>query len=827
MPTSASMPAFPQQQQQQQQPAPSIAHHWFYESSDDKWKPFSMIDSMVIDDAFAINPNHAEPIAVDGGRYDANIAQRTKAPVFWKEERPVAIRRCSWFYRSNADGKWIPYCEEVAQRLENEYLTACHDNRWNRKIQVENGEYIMLHSATVMMHFPDSSLAHSIDDWGQVQPPTQQNPELKPRAVHRGLDGLPDIPDGEPVGEVDHLVFMVHGIGSACDIRFRNIFEVVDGFRNLTADLSQRHFQASHLSNKISRVEFLPVNWHKPLHGHSDQKLDPITLKAIPKLRSFVNDTLLDILFYTSPVYCQRILDTVVGEINRMYTLFMARNERFSGTISLMGHSLGSLIVFDILNHQNDESFEDEASSDHQQEEEIRDLAKLFKRLDIDPEHAERFALDGIDLDALMSCTEEDLKEAELPLGPRKKLLKYISSLKKTTMTLEYSVGPAGTGQPFVKYPKLCFKPSTFYALGSPIGMFLAVRGVENLGKDFKLPNCGRFFNIFHPYDPVAYRLESLVDPDYAQLRPVVVPHHKGRKRMHLELKDTVTRLMTTDFKKRIVDSLSSTLSTMYNIALGNNANNVQQALEDEMNKEADLADEEDERNPKFLESPLNEGRRIDFVLQEAPFESFNEYLFALASHLCYWESEDTCLFILKDIYGQLGILTDEENNFKVEQPQQPPAPTPILAPPPVPIGGQMPTSNPTPILAPPPVPIGGQMPTSNPTPILAPPPVPIGGAKPIPMVEPIAATPSPSAPTLFAADTSGPSPINGPPTLSNPLSAMSPPTAAIMSSSPLPPKVKYPVKGGPQMGMDPTVPVATNKPLGPPPIGGFYSKPN
>lgn len=33
----------------------------------------------------------------------------------------------------------------------------------------------------------------------------------------------------------------------------------------------------------------------------------------------------------------------------------------------------------------------------------------------------------------------------------------------------------------------------------------------------------------------------------------------------------------------------------------------------------------------------LNGGRRIDYVLQEKPIESFNEYLFALASHACYW----------------------------------------------------------------------------------------------------------------------------------------------------------------------------------------------
>lgn len=33
----------------------------------------------------------------------------------------------------------------------------------------------------------------------------------------------------------------------------------------------------------------------------------------------------------------------------------------------------------------------------------------------------------------------------------------------------------------------------------------------------------------------------------------------------------------------------------------------------------------------------LNGGRRIDYVLQEAPLEFFNEYIFALTSHVCYW----------------------------------------------------------------------------------------------------------------------------------------------------------------------------------------------
>jgi len=33
----------------------------------------------------------------------------------------------------------------------------------------------------------------------------------------------------------------------------------------------------------------------------------------------------------------------------------------------------------------------------------------------------------------------------------------------------------------------------------------------------------------------------------------------------------------------------------------------------------------------------LNNGKRVDYVLQEKPFEILNEYLFALGSHACYW----------------------------------------------------------------------------------------------------------------------------------------------------------------------------------------------
>lgn len=48
----------------------------------------------------------------------------------------------------------------------------------------------------------------------------------------------------------------------------------------------------------------------------------------------------------------QKIVQAVGAEMNRVYNLYKSRNPGFRGQVSLGGHSLGSLILFDILCHQ-------------------------------------------------------------------------------------------------------------------------------------------------------------------------------------------------------------------------------------------------------------------------------------------------------------------------------------------------------------------------------------------------------------------------------------------------------------------------------------------
>lgn len=42
---------------------------------------------------------------------------------------------------------------------------------------------------------------------------------------------------------------------------------LVNDFRSVSLNLLQTHFKKAQENQQIGRVEFLPVNWHSPLHS--------------------------------------------------------------------------------------------------------------------------------------------------------------------------------------------------------------------------------------------------------------------------------------------------------------------------------------------------------------------------------------------------------------------------------------------------------------------------------------------------------------------------------------------------------------------------------
>ncbi|XP_017047782.1 uncharacterized protein LOC108092646 isoform X2 [Drosophila ficusphila] len=626
-----------------------VVVHWFYKRSVDAkfiWTPFSHYDSALLETSLNLDDSSLI-IPVEGGRYDVNIKERTKTPVYW-EGKAIEVRRCSWFYKG-VDSKYVPYTEDTAALLEAEYKRSAETGEWHQKIMLANGEQVVFHGPTVIVHFLPQQNA---DTWGAS---TQSS--MRPRVVKRDLDDF-TIEQGESQ-RVDHLLFMVHGIGSACDLKMRSVEEVVDDFRYIAQQLVQSHYKNSTDMGLVGRVEVLPISWHGHLHSEEmgiDEKLKSITLESIPRLRNFTNDTLLDVLFYTSPKYCQKIMNTVADELNDVYLKYRMRHPEFNGGVSLAGHSLGSLILFDLLCHQ----------------------------------------------EPLKESEEENKNPDQLPhkQASQKVQLPTSDLLPKQ---VSYAMGQEGTGQPVITYTQLIFHPKKFFALGSPIGMFVTIRGIDKLGLDFHLPTCPGFYNIFHPFDPVAYRIEALVNPDMNGIRPVLIPHHKGRKRMHLELKETMTRV-GADIKQRFMDTFKTTLDSVNFLAT---VTKVKKEAEESLEKEASqtssqalqkqteyqeessvasssykLRNRSDSNStttsdPEFIEldfplGKLNDSKRVDYVLQEAPLEFINEYIFALSSHVCYWGSEDTILFVMKEIYASLGISTDSQvpqSSMTIERP--------------------------------------------------------------------------------------------------------------------------------------------------------------
>ncbi|KAG3263966.1 SEC23 interacting protein, transcript variant X2 [Ictidomys tridecemlineatus] len=730
-----------------------VQPHWFYCKEVEYkqlWMPFSVFDSSNLEEIYnSVQPDPENVIlGTDGGRYDVYLYDRMRKAVYWEEE-PAEVRRCTWFYKGDTDSRFVPYTEEFSEKLEAEYKKAVTTNQWHRRLEFPSGETIVMHNPKVIVQFQPSSVP---DEWG-----TTQDGQTRPRVVKRGIDdNLDEIPDGE-MPQIDHLVFMVHGIGPVCDLRFRSIVECVDDFRVVSLKLLQTHFKKSLDEGKVSRVEFLPVHWHSALGGDAtgvDRNIKKITLPSIGRFRHFTNETLLDILFYNSPTYCQTIVEKVGVEINRLYALFMSRNPDFKGRVSVAGHSLGSLILFDILSNQKDLNFSKSpgppavangvVKQPHFQDKQMHEESKLAldDSCDLDVENEEvltlpetlealslseyvnTFEKEKIDMESLLMCTVDDLKEMGIPLGPRKKIANFVklkaakleqkkaASEKKAMMAastkgqdesaqkakevasvpsesseskrklpvgayvssvhIDYESFEVGTGQVSVIYSSLDFEPEIFFALGSPVGMFLTIRGVDKIDENYRLPTCKGFFNIYHPLDPVAYRLEPMIVPDL-DLKAVLIPHHKGRKRLHLELKESLSR-MGSDLKQGFISSLKSAWQTLNEFARAHTSST---QLQEELEKVAHQIKEEEEKQvveEKIVESPdfskdedylgkvgmLNGGRRIDYVLQEKPIESFNEYLFALQSHLCYWESEDTALLLLKEIYRTMNISPEQ-----------------------------------------------------------------------------------------------------------------------------------------------------------------------
>ncbi|CAI5724974.1 unnamed protein product [Hyaloperonospora brassicae] len=86
-----------------------------------------------------------------------------------------------------------------------------------------------------------------------------------------------------------------------------------------------------------------------------------------------------------------------------------------------------------------------------------------------------------------------------------------------------------------VCFPGLEFEVDNFFGVGSPVGVMILARGDLNIDEGkftpgIKLPHCRRYFNVYHPIDPVAYRIEPLIMQEMHDKEPVQLLQYSAVK---------------------------------------------------------------------------------------------------------------------------------------------------------------------------------------------------------------------------------------------------------------------------------------------------------
>ncbi|GKY93293.1 S23-interacting protein [Mayamaea pseudoterrestris] len=448
------------------------------------------------------------------------------------------------------------------------------------------------------------------------------DPELLEETMGKYLNDQRD-------GKIDHLVLIVHGIGEMLrsidvfGLSLPNLSSIVDCcayLRKNHLEVQDAHFTEMYPSadegtrSATGRVEYLPIEWHEAFsilsqrlrpsesNGLPQRKaphvmLKDITPRTIPNLRDFANDTLMDVLYFMSPEHHDIIIDVVTNEMNVVVDKFR-RLSGFNGRISVIGHSLGSIIAWDMLANQIPRGMRGVAS-----DESFDTVSGTYSP-----------AL-NIDRRAPYVCAPE---VTDPPLA----------SLSD--------------------YPPLSFTVDNFFLLGSPVAVFLMIRNQRKpLSDDFYLKGCRRVYNIYHPYDPVAYRIEPCIDPRNADVEATIMKHWNGGFRVQYQTKRLWRKLVDTTWKAQhsVVEMFEASMAGM---GLVDTA--VSEDTDDEDMSASDTS-YDDTRMHRVVTGQLNQGRRVDYMMQEREIENANEYVAALAAHSSYWTEKDLSLFVARQIY--------------------------------------------------------------------------------------------------------------------------------------------------------------------------------
>lgn len=145
---------------------------------------------------------------------------------------------------------------------------------------------------------------------------------------------------------VEHVLCVVHGIGVSSHILSNNVTQLKESY----TEIMEKVFP-----DVDFRVEMLVIHWrealmkldvHKKLQAVVPQ--DPLGDEANP-LRQFMVHRIVDYVYYTHDRYRRHIMREIASQLNQQMNRFLKRRPDFNGRISVMGHSLGAALCYDLM----------------------------------------------------------------------------------------------------------------------------------------------------------------------------------------------------------------------------------------------------------------------------------------------------------------------------------------------------------------------------------------------------------------------------------------------------------------------------------------------
>uniref|UniRef100_A0A670YTK7 Phosphatidylinositol transfer protein membrane associated 2 n=1 Tax=Pseudonaja textilis TaxID=8673 RepID=A0A670YTK7_PSETE len=223
---------------------------------------------------------------------------------------------------------------------------------------------------------------------------------------------------------------------------------------------------------------------------------DHIPLAALPLLAT------------SSPQY-QEAVATVILRANQVYSDFIRSQEgaSFNGQVCLIGDCVGGILAFDALCYSNQTMTESQNSSRRGSviSVQVRNLSSWF-------------------------WTERNQARLMRNPGPSKPRLGtsglHSSALKNFPGSRRSSGSTQLDGGNLGKFE---FEITDFFLFGCPLGLVLALRKTIIPTLDiFQLrPACQQVYNLFHPADPSASRLEPLLEKKFHILPPFNIPRYQ------------------------------------------------------------------------------------------------------------------------------------------------------------------------------------------------------------------------------------------------------------------------------------------------------------